>query len=154
MEPEKESVPLELNKKNLKKGLLQYNYFPRTHDQKEEMPPFFGSESLTAGIAKKLMAVELSKQREKYGYDIMPFRRTRHPNIPRVMGIPHPRAYVALVSSIIDNWDDHIKDVCQSENSNLTFEVQSDFRIIVHSYNRVAIDGEVENQDPSLGNAP
>lgn len=139
--------PLELNKENLLRGLLQYNYFPRTHDQKEEMPEIFSSVKFTPDIATKLLAIQY---RKKGGYDIMPFRRTRHPNIPRMMGIPHPRAYVELVKNITDNWDEHIQHCCQSENSSLTFEVQPDYRIIVHKYDRLVEDGELQNPDYSL----
>lgn len=143
-------APLELNKENVEKGLLQYNYFPRSHDHKEEMPAFFNSEKFLPAIAQKILGIDLSKDRRKSGYDLMPYRRTRHPNIPRMMGIPHPRAYAELVKILTDNWGEHILDKCQSQNSNLTFEIQPDFRIIVHSYNRISVDGEVENKDPSL----
>jgi hypothetical protein len=141
---------LELNRENLQKGLLQYNYFPFTHDQKEEMPPIFNSESLTIEVADKLRERGLSPYRKKYGFDVMTFKRTRHPNIPRILGIPHPKAYVELVNSIMENWDEHLQDACQSESSNLKFEVQADFRIIVHKYNSISIDAGEENQDPSL----
>lgn len=143
-------VPLELNRENLQKGLLQYNYFPFTHDQKEEMPPIFNSEKLTKEVAEKLRELGLSAHRKKYGFDVMTFKRTRHPNIPRVLGIPHPKAYVELVNSIMENWEEHIHDACQSESSNLKFEVQEDFRIIVHKYNSISIDAGEENNDPSL----
>lgn len=141
---------LKLNKKNVEKGLLQYNYFPRTHDHKEEMPAFFNSEKFSAAVANKITPFPLGEDRKKAGYDLMPYRRTRHPNVPRIMGIPHPRAYAELVNCITQNWEKEIHKKCTSENSNLTFEVQDDFRIIVHSYNVAAVDGEVENKDPSL----
>lgn len=141
---------MELNKENLQIGLQQYNYFPFTHDQKEEMPPIFNSEGLNTEISTKLIEVGLSKNRKKSGFDVMPFRRTRHPNIPRIIGIPHPMAYLRLVNTIVENWEENIRPVCQSENSNLQFEIQPDFRILVHSYNAMTIDGDVENHDPSL----
>lgn len=139
-------MTLELNKENLLKGLLQYNYFPRTHDHKEELPPIFSTEKFTPKVASKLNA--LSYRGDK-GYDVLPFRRTRHPNIPRMMSIPHPRAYAKLAQIIADNWDQYISKVCQSPNSQLEFEVQDDFRIIVHKYDHVAPDGEVEDQNVS-----
>jgi hypothetical protein len=139
-------MTLELNKENLLKGLLQYNYFPRAHDHKEELPPIFSTEKFTPDIASKINT--LSYRGDK-GYDVLPFRRTRHPNIPRMMGIPHPRAYAKLVQVIADNWDTHVSKVCQSPNSQIQFEVQDDFRIIVHKYDHVAPDGNVENQNVS-----
>ncbi len=139
-------MTLPLNKANLLKGLLQYNYFPRTHDHKEELPPIFSTVQFTPAVANKLNA--LSYRGDK-GYDVLPFRRTRHPNIPRVMSIPHPRAYAKLAQVIADNWDQYISQVCQSPNSQLEFEVQDDFRIIVHKYDHVAPDGEVEDQNVS-----
>lgn len=144
------NAPLELNQENLEIGLLQYNYFPFTHDQKEEMPPIFNSEQLTSEVARQIRDVKLDAHRKKYGFDVMPFKRTRHPNIPRILGIPHPKPYVELVNSIVTNWDTSLKDACQSENSNLQFEVQSDFRIIVHKYNSISIDAGEESKDPAL----
>jgi len=138
-------MTLELSKGNLLKGLLQYNYFPRQHDHKEELPPIFNSEKLTPQVAEELR--NKTKARNN-GYDILPFKRTRHPNIPRMMGIPHPRAYAELVLLIVENWDEKISTRCQSPNSEIKFEVQDDFRIIVHKYDHVAPDGDLENQDP------
>jgi len=139
-------MTLPLNKENILKGLLQYNYFPRTHDHKEELPPIFSTEKFTPQVAAKINA--LSYRGDK-GYDVLPFRRTRHPNIPRMMSIPHPRAYAKLAQIIADSWEQYISKVCQSPNSQLEFEVQADFRIIVHKYDHVAPDGEVENQNVS-----
>ena len=114
------------------------------------MPPIFNSEGLTKELSGKLLAVGVSKDRKKSGFDDMSYRRTRHPNIPRVLSIPHPLPYLMLVDTIIKNWDDNIGPVCQSPNSNLIFEIQQDFRIFMHSYNAISIDGDVENHDPSL----
>jgi len=50
-------MTLELNKENLLKGLLQYNYFPRAHDHKEELPPIFSTEKLTPEVANKINAL-------------------------------------------------------------------------------------------------
>jgi hypothetical protein len=118
------------------KSLLQFNYFPRTHDQKEEMPPIFNSEQFTPEIANKVINIALDDHRKFGGYDIMPFRRTRHPNVPRNMGIPHPRAYAELAKCLADNWDANLKSICQSENSDLSFGLQPppDNRILVHNY--------------------
>lgn len=137
---------LMLSKDNLEKGLLQYNYFPRTHDHKEELPPIFNTVQFTQAVAKKINA--LSYRGDK-GYDVLPFRRTRHPNIPRMMSIPHPRAYAKLVRIIVDNWDQYISKGCQSPNSEIEFEMQDDGRIVVHKYDHVAPDGDLENQNPS-----
>lgn len=139
-------MTLELNRENLLKGLLQYNYFPRTHDHKEELPPIFSTTQFTPDVAKKINA--LSYRGDK-GYDALPFRRTRHPNIPRMMSIPHPRAYAKLAQIIADNWDQYISKVCQSPNSQIEFEVQDDFRIIVHKYDHISPDGDIENQNVS-----
>lgn len=150
MSKTQDSRPLELNKTNLQIGLQQYNYFPFTHDQKEEMPPIFNSEGLNKTLSGKLLTIGINKARKGTGFDVMPFKRTRHPNIPRMIGIPHPMAYLLLVNTIVENWEGNIRPVCQSENSNLQFEIQSDFRILVHSYHAMSIDGDVENHDPSL----
>lgn len=133
-----------LDKEAVRKALLQYNYLPRQHDHKEELPPIFNSTQFTPEVVKKLVEI---KARWKGGYDLLPFRRTRHPNIPRMMGIPHPRAYAELVTVIAENWNE-ISQVCQSPNSQLEFGLHEDGRIVVHRYDHVAADGEVEDQDP------
>ena len=141
---------LELNAINVEKSLLQYNYFPKTHDYKEEMPAFFHTEKFTPDIAKKIALIPLSKERKRAGFDVMLYRRTRHPNIPRVMGIPHPKAYTHLVKTITEYWDNEIREKCYSQNSNLEFEIQPDYRMVIHSYDRIKVDGEIENIDSAL----
>jgi len=133
-----------LDKETVRKALLQYNYFPRQHDHKEELPPIFHSVGFTPEVAEQLL--QNTRQR-RLGYDNLPFRRTRHPNIPRMMSIPHPRAYAELVNVIAENWD-KLAAVCQSPNSQLEFGLQEDGRIVVHRYDHTASDGEVEDQDP------
>lgn len=133
-----------LDKEAVRKALLQYNYLPRQHDHKEELPPIFNSNRFTPEIAAKLTEI---KARWNLGYDLLPFRRTRHPNIPRMMGIPHPRAYAELVTVIADNWD-AISLICQSPNSQLQFGMHEDGRIVVYRYDHIAADGELEDQDP------
>lgn len=128
----------------VRKALLQYNYLPRQHDHKEELPPIFSSVQFTPEVAAKLLEIPA---RTGGGYDLLPFRRTRHPNIPRMMGIPHPRAYAQLVNVIAANWT-QVASVCQSPNSQLEFGLQDDGRIVVHRYDHISADGEVEDQDP------
>jgi hypothetical protein len=142
--------PLELSPENLRDCLLRYNYFPFTHEQKEEMPPIFGSQMLISEVAEKIGAIGLSAFRKRNGYDSTHFKRTRHPGVPRILGIPHPKAYVDLVSVICKNWTDNILNRCQSENSVLTFEIQSDFRLIVHSYNSHSIDNSAESTNSDI----
>jgi len=133
-----------LDKEAVRKALLQHNYLPRQHDHKEELPPIFTSVQFTPEVAAKLLEIPAWK---RAGYDLLPFRRTRHPNIPRMMGIPHPRAYAQLVNVIADNWS-KIASVCQSPNSQLEFGLHEDGRIVVHRYDHTSADGEVEDQDP------
>jgi hypothetical protein len=133
-----------LDKEAVRKALLQYNYLPRQHDHKEELPPIFSSVHFTPEVAAKLLEIPARNGR---GYDLLPFRRTRHPNIPRMMGIPHPRAYAQLVNVIAEQWS-KIASVCQSPNSQLEFGLHEDGRIVVHKYDHTSVDGEVEDQDP------
>lgn len=133
-----------LSSEVLRECLLRYNYFPRQHDYKEELPPIFHTELLTPAVAMNLLKV---KER-KGGYDVLAYRRTRHPNIPRIMGIPHPRAYVQLVDIIGKNWEEHIGGVCQSPNSQIEFGLHEDNRIVVLKYDHIAADGDVQDQDP------
>lgn len=132
-----------LTKATVKEALLTQNYLPRQHDHKEELPPIFHSRLFTPAVADSLRALECRET----GYDLMPFKRTRHPNIPRVMAIPHPRAYVELVHAISEGWE-NILPFCESPNSQLEFGLQPDGRMLVHAYNQVAEDGVAEDQDP------
>lgn len=132
-----------LTKATVKEALLTQNYLPRQHDHKEELPPIFHSRLFTPAVADSLRALRC----RGIGYDLMPFKRTRHPNIPRVMAIPHPRAYVELVHAISEGWE-NILPFCESPNSQLEFGLQPDGRMLVHAYNQVAEDGVAEDQDP------
>ncbi|WP_174800872.1 antiviral reverse transcriptase Drt4 [Martelella limonii] len=142
--------PLELTAENIRKSLLQFNYFPFTHEKREELPPIFGSEMLTPEVGAKLNEFGLSKFRRESGFDAVHFKRTRHPGIPRSLSIPHPKAHVDLVEEIVKNWDGKISKRCQSPNSILNFEIQSDYRIIVHSYGSIYINNDAESTDPSV----
>lgn len=133
-----------LNKETLYKALLQYNYMPKQHDHKEELPQIFSSERFLPDVADQLLEI---KARYNMGYDLLTFRRTRHPNIPRMMAIPHPRAYVELANVIAENWGE-ISKVCQSVNSQLEFGLHDDGRLVVQRYDHVSEDGEIEEQDP------
>ncbi|WP_085339603.1 antiviral reverse transcriptase Drt4 [Aquidulcibacter paucihalophilus] len=133
-----------LNKATIKEALLRHNFLPRQHDHKEELPPIFNSRQFTPAVADALEKIPL---RIKQGYDLLSFKRTRHPNIPRVMGIPHPRAYVELVNVISENWTE-ISPFCTSPNSQLEFGLYDDGRMLVHAYNQIADDGALEDQDP------
>jgi hypothetical protein len=132
-----------LTRDTVKQALLTQNYLPRQHDHKEELPPIFHSRLFTPAVADALRALRY----RGLGYDLMPFKRTRHPNIPRVMAIPHPRAYAELVHAISDGWE-NILPFCESPNSQLEFGLQPDGRMLVHAYNQVADDGFSEDQDP------
>jgi hypothetical protein len=138
-----------LTAETLKEALLMQNYLPRQHDHREELPPIFHSRLFTPAVADALRQIPVRKPGELKlsGYDLMPFKRTRHPNIPRVMGIPHPRAYAELVHAICEGWD-NISQRCASPNSQIQFELHEDGRMLVHAYDQIADDGEVENQDP------
>lgn len=144
------SEPLKLNPDNLRICLLQYNFFPFTHEQREEMPPIFGSEQFTPEIAEKITNIGLSKFRSRSGFDLASFKRTRHPGVPRILGIPHPKAHADLVNTISSNWTEQISSKCQSENSILQFEIQDDYRLIVHKYNSHSIDNVAESKDPAV----
>lgn len=132
-----------LDKEAVRKALLQHNYLPRQHDHKEELPPIFSSVDFTPEVAAKILEIPCRQR----GYDLLPFRRTRHPNIPRMMGVPHPRAYAQLVDIIAVHWS-KIASVCQSPNSQLEFGINDDGRIVIHRYDHTSVDGELEDQDP------
>lgn len=133
-----------LSRNDLLKGLLQNNYLPRQHDAAEELPPIFTSNHFTSNVASNLDSLPLRKE----GYDVLVYRRTRHPNIPRIMGIPHPRAYAKLALLIGDCWDQYLADKCASENSELCFEKHEDGRVIIQKYGRVDPDGDSKDEDP------
>ena len=137
-----------LSKEDLLDGLLKHNYFPSQHDHKEELPPIFNTNKLDATIAASLSKIDPSKERKKSGYDAMPYARSRHPNVPRIMNVPHPVPYSRLCLAIANYWEEKLRERCMSNHSILAFEKQDDGRIVVQTYDHTDDDGERETRNP------
>jgi hypothetical protein len=92
------------NKRALYEALTRYNYFPNQRASVGELPPCIDTRQFTPEVVEALAAIEEHKDRRKSGYDLVSYKSTRYNNVPRVLGIVHPKAYSLLAKCIHDNW--------------------------------------------------
>jgi len=122
-------------KRHVYEALTRQNYFPNQKEGTGELPPCFSSLSFTPEIAELLVEIEESRgqNRRKLGYDQVSYSVTRHNNVPRTLGLIHPKAYSHLAVTIHKYWDE-IKHVSENENSLIKPYLHADGRIIVMNY--------------------
>ena len=119
-------------------ALLQQNYFPLQKRSKEEMPPLFSSIQLTEVIAREIKAIGYRSDRVYSGYDQVDYKATRFNNVPRVLSIPHPKAYINLSFHLADNWGD-IEYIIDNENSLIKPKEHRDGRLVIMDYEVSAV---------------
>lgn len=119
-------------------ALLQHNYFPLQKRSKEEMPPLFSSIHLTEDIARAIRNLAYRSDRVYSGYDQVDYKATRFNNVPRVLSIPHPKAYVNLSFQLADNWSS-IEYIANNENSLIKPKEHRDGRLVIMDYEASAI---------------
>lgn len=83
------------------KALLGYGMFGN------KIPPCFSSSDL---LSEKIKQIE-KNQNMDFSHQYIEYRASRHTNIPRQFGIPHPRAYYHLCWHIKENWEDINKHI-------------------------------------------
>jgi len=115
------------------KALLKHNYFPMQKERKEEIPPVFTSSGITKVICEQVNNVTLSSGRRKSGFDSVQYHSTRYNNVPRLLSIPHPRAYIDICLDIYKNWK-RINHICSNSNSLIRPRKHSDGRTIIMDY--------------------
>lgn len=85
----------ELSKDEVFDGLVGYGLFA------EKIPPFLSSESFLEAVKTSVDNFSFDDKPRKFiNYDCM-----RNINIPRILSVPHPIAYVNQCQIIVDNWD-------------------------------------------------
>jgi len=122
-----------VRKKYLLRALLKKNYFPMQKRRKEELPPVFTSSDLTKDIATEILAVTLSRDRKKVGFDSVQYKTTRYNHVPRLLSISHPKPHIDLCLEIYNNWS-KIKHICSNDNSLILPRKHSDGRTIIMDY--------------------
>tara|TARA_B100001063_G_C16743984_1_gene546427 strand:- start:146 stop:1798 length:1653 start_codon:yes stop_codon:yes gene_type:complete len=121
-------------KRALYEAITRYNYFPNQRTNIGELPPSIDTRQFTPEVAEAIAALEESKERKKSGYDLVEFKATRYNNVPRVLGLAHPRGYSSLVKCIHDNWE-LLKSVTENENSIIKPEFHhTEKRLVVMNY--------------------
>lgn len=122
------------SKRALYEALTRYNYFPNQRANIGELPPSLDTRQFTPEVVEAVAALEEIKDRGRSGYDLVEYKATRYNNVPRVLGLVHPRAYSSLVKCIHDNWV-HLGCVTENENSIIKPEFYpTEKRLIVMNY--------------------
>lgn len=114
-------------------GLTRHNYFPNQREGVGELPPCFDTRQFTPEVAEELAELGEQGGRNFSGYDLVEYRATRYNNVPRILGLIHPKAYALLAKSIHDNWQ-HLESVSRNERSLIKPELHEDGRIVVMNY--------------------
>ncbi|MCH8537633.1 MAG: RNA-directed DNA polymerase [Alkalimonas sp.] len=108
------------------KGLLQHNYLPFTRPNKEELPPFFTSESFSEQAAFDLTSLPSRKA----GYDQLDYKLSLFNGVTRVLSIPHPLPYANLCNHIYINWES-LSFITENPNAKIFPEPHDDGRVII-----------------------
>ncbi|WP_236193678.1 antiviral reverse transcriptase Drt4 [Pseudomonas faucium] len=114
-------------------ALTQHNFFPNQKSGVGELPPIFSTRRFTPEIVNLIAEVGNSDGRGTLGFDLVEYSATRYNNVPRILGIPHPKAYGRLVRAIVDNWES-IRHVCDNESSKIKPYFHADSRLMVMNY--------------------
>lgn len=121
-------------KRALYEALTRYNYFPNQRANVGELPPSITTRQYTPEIAEELAAVADVGDRRGGGYDLVEYKATRYNNVPRVLGLIHPKSYALLAKCIHDNWN-VLQSVTGNENSIVKPELhEEDKRLMVMNY--------------------
>ena len=115
-------------------ALTRYNYFPNQKEDETELPPCFSTSQFTPEIVELLVSL---KDDRKQGYDQVEYSISRHNNVPRRLGLIHPKAYAHLAKTISDNYKE-IKEKIKSTASMIKPEMHADGRILIMNYEDVS----------------
>tara|TARA_B110000211_G_scaffold58762_1_gene65773 strand:- start:1130 stop:2791 length:1662 start_codon:yes stop_codon:yes gene_type:complete len=122
------------DKRALYEALTRYNYFPNQRANIGELPPSLDTRQFTPEVAEEIAKFEEIRGRRKSGYDLVEYKATRYNNVPRVLGLVHPKGYSLLVKCIHDNWE-HLKCVTENVNSIIKPEFHHiEKRLVVMNY--------------------
>lgn len=110
-------------------ALLCHNYLPTTRRAKEELPPFFSTESFTPDIARELAKLEYRKGQFS-GYDQVEYKLTRFNSVGRLLSVPHPLPYAKLCLSLHESWG-NFEYIASNPNSQIKPQTYEDGRVII-----------------------
>lgn len=117
-------------------GLVAYNYFPFVRKQRDDIAPFFNTESLTVDAAGVIaehdhqLSGSLKDFRTRSGYDAVRYSATRYTNVSRHMQLPHPAPYCALCAFVRDHWS-QLSHICTNPHSQIVPRRFADGRVMV-----------------------
>lgn len=114
-------------------ALTRWNYFPNQKQSVGELPPWFQTRRFTPEIANILAGLPLDPRRRREGFDLVEYRATRYSNVPRILGLIHPKAYALLAKTISNNFN-NIQGVLENPSSAVKPEWHDDGRIIIMNY--------------------
>lgn len=114
-------------------ALTRWNYFPNQKDSATELPPCFSTSRFTPEIAEELAAINLSRERKTYWFDLVEYKATRFNNVPRVLSLIHPLAYARIYSNLKKNRLEILESM-KDENSVITAEQHNDGRMFIMNY--------------------
>ncbi|WP_176335867.1 antiviral reverse transcriptase Drt4 [Marinomonas primoryensis] len=119
--------------RHIYEALTRLNYFPNQKEGENELPPCFSTRQYTPEIVELIVACVEEKERRKLGYDQVEYSLTRHNNVPRKLGLIHPKAYAHLAKTISDNWKE-IKVISENKCSIIKPDLHADGRIMIMNY--------------------
>ena len=121
------------NNRHVYEALTRHNYFPNQKEGEEELPPCFSTNRYTPELVEKIVQLQEPASRKKIGYDQVEYSLTRYSNVPRKLGLIHPKAYADLSKIIADNWA-AIQHVSLNECSVIKPNYHLDGRILIMNY--------------------
>lgn len=120
---------MEYYKRHLFEALTRWNYFPNQKSGVKELPPIVSSRRFTPEVASEVA----SERARPSGYGVVEYSSTRFNNIPRVLGLVHPRAHAGIVEVYNNNWD-ALRPVYNNANSMVKPGCHGDGRAFVMNY--------------------
>lgn len=120
--------------RHLFEALTRHNYFPNQKEGESELPPCFSTRTFTPEAAIEVAKVKHSARvNKKIGYDMVEYSLTRFNNVPRVLGLCHPKPYSELVIALVEHWS-KIRGFVSSELSIIKPEQHQDGRILIMNH--------------------
>ena len=113
------------------------------------MPPIISSETLSEAAAREVHKEKTTRQRLSRGYDAVEYKLTRHNGVPRVLSIPHPKAYAGLTLALSTNWQ-RLNYITRNKISTVIPRRHSDGRLAIMDYD-TAIINRLKRLDLSFG---
>lgn len=118
-------------RETLREALLRRQYLPAVRKDESELPPLFSTITLTNELSNKLSVFSSRSFRSSPPTKI---RMRRYDGRVRLLGLPHPVFYSALVAALVENWTE-IEKLLIGKHSKVRPEWHaSDGRYIIMDY--------------------